>query len=92
MSASTGPILATGLITMANQTVLNGQPFDVRVPIATGLLIGGFTLLDKALPEAAPILAWTLLVSVLFTRIKPDTPSPTESIAAWWEASNSKKG
>lgn len=86
---STGPILATGLVTIANQTVFNHKPMDWRIPIATGLAAVGFGLAEKAWPDAVTILAWTTLITVLLTRTNPTVPSPTESALAWW---NSTKG
>jgi hypothetical protein len=43
MSRTIGPVLATGALTIANQTVFNGKPMDWRVPIATGLAAIGFS-------------------------------------------------
>lgn len=82
---STGPILAVGAITVANQSLINDEPIDWKVPIATGVAVGIFALLEKALPDIAVKVAWLALVSVLFVRIKPGTPSPTESFVKWWE-------
>jgi hypothetical protein len=59
VSRTTGPILATGLVTIANQTVFHSEPMDWRVPIATGLAAVGFSLAERAAPELAVILAWT---------------------------------
>lgn len=81
---STGPILAVGAITVANQSLIGGDPIDWKVPIATGVAAGVFALLEKAVPEFAVGLAWLALVSVLFVRIN-NKPSPTESFAKWWE-------
>lgn len=85
MSRTIGPILATGAVTIANRTVFNNQPMDWRVPIATGLAAVGFDLFEKAAPELAVVLAWTTLLTVLFTRLDPRVPSPTESALAWWK-------
>ncbi len=83
VSASTGPILAVGGITIANQTLLNNKPMDWRVVIATGLTAGIFSLGDKAWPELSKGLAYLALVSVLFVRLDKDTPAPVESLAKW---------
>lgn len=85
MSASTGPMLATGLVTVVNQTVFNGQKMNWRVPIATGLACVGFSLFERVWPEGAEILAWTTLFTVLFTRTNPSQPSPTENALTWWD-------
>jgi len=82
---STGPILAIGGITVANQSLINDEPIDWKVLIATGISVGVFSLLEKAFPTVAPKLAWLALVSVLFVRLKPGVPSPTESFVKWWE-------
>lgn len=85
MSATTGPVLAIGAVTMFNQVILNDRPIDWRVPIATAITAGGFALFERALPRAAVALAWTALVAVLFTRVDPSVPAPAESALAWWE-------
>lgn len=82
---STGPILAVGAVTIANQSIFHDEPLDMRVPIATGIAAGIFALIEKAAPEIAVSLAWVALVSVLFVRLKPNVPSPTESFVTWWE-------
>lgn len=90
MSKTTGPILATGLITIVNGTVFNGKPMDWRVPLATGLAAVGFSLGEKVWEEGVDILAWTVLATVLLTRTDPAVPSPTESALRWWD--NTGKG
>jgi Na+-translocating ferredoxin:NAD+ oxidoreductase RnfD subunit len=85
MSATTGPVLATGAITMFNETILNGKGIDWRVPLATGLAAMGFSLFERAAPKLADVLAWTMLITVLFSRTDPTTPSPTENLLAWWD-------
>jgi hypothetical protein len=81
---STGPLLAVGAVTVANQSIIGNDPIDWKVPIATGVAIGAFALLEKALPELAVGLSWLALVSVLFVRIN-GKPSPTENLLKWWE-------
>lgn len=82
---STGPILAIGAITVANQSLINDEPIDWKVPIATGVAVGVFALVEQGLPDVAVAISWLALVSVLFVRIKPGVPSPTESFVKWWE-------
>lgn len=84
MSQSTGPILATGALTVVNATVFNDEPMDWRVPVATGLAAIAFSLAEKAWPKGATILAWTVFGTVLLTRTQPAVPSPVESALAWW--------
>lgn len=84
MSRTTGPILATGAVTIANQTVFHGQPMDWRVPIATGLAAIGFSLAERVAPELAVILAWTAFLTVMLSRTNPNVPSPVESAVSWW--------
>jgi hypothetical protein len=84
MSATTGPILATGALTIANQTVFNDKPMDWRVPVATGLAALGFSLAERVWPKGAVVLAWTTFGTVLLTRIQPGVPSPVESALSWW--------
>lgn len=84
MGASTGPILAVGAITLGNSVLVNGRPIDWRVPVGTGIAAGLLTLAEKPFPQAAPLLAWGALVTVLFVRVQPGVPSPTESFLRWW--------
>lgn len=86
MSATTGPILATGALTIVNTTVFHDEPMNWRVPIATGLAAVGFSLAERVWPKGAEVLAWTVLVTVLITRTSPDVPSPTESALSWYDS------
>lgn len=85
MARSTGPILALGGITIANDVLLNGRPFDWRPVIATAGLAGLFVLVEKASPELAVGLAYVALVTVIFARVDPKVPAPAESALKWWE-------
>ena len=89
MSKTTGPILALGAVTVANRTVFNHKAMDWRIPIATGLLAIGGSLVEKAAGDLAEVLAWTALLATLVTRLDPSVPSPVESALAWWRASGS---
>jgi hypothetical protein len=82
MSRSTGPVLMIGAITMGNEVVLHSQPFDWKVPIATGIAALVFAGLEQISPELAVGLAWVGLVAVLFTRLNPAVPAPAESLAS----------
>lgn len=88
MSKTTGPVLATGLITVVNQTVFHDRPMDWRVPIATGLAAVGFSLAENVWQEGADILAWTTLMTVLLTRTTPGVPSPAEAALSWWDTTD----
>jgi hypothetical protein len=92
MSRTTGPILAMGALTIANQSVFNGRPVDWRVPIATGLLATGFSMAERAWPRGALLLAWTGVLAVVFTRTQPSIPSPAESALAWWHQGETPGG
>lgn len=85
MSRTLGPILATGTVTVVNQTIFHNRPMDWRVPIATGLAGIGFTLFERAAPQLAVVLAWTTFATVMLTRTDPSVPSPVESAATWWK-------
>jgi hypothetical protein len=87
VSKTIGPILATGTVTVINQTVFHDKPMDWRVPVATGLAAVGFSLAERVWPQGAQLLAWTALLTVLLTRTNPAVPSPTESALQWWNAS-----
>lgn len=84
MARTTGPILALGGITLANKTIMHGQPMDWRIVIATGLTAGAFALAEKGWEEGAVGIAWLALVTVLFVRIDPNVPSPVESAEHFW--------
>lgn len=87
MSVTTGPILAAGAITVANQVVFNEAAMDWRVPVATTMLAGGMYLVERAIgADVAEVLAWSVLVATLFTRVNPSVPSPMESAVRWWDA------
>lgn len=93
MAKSTGPILALGALTMTNQTIINGQAIDWRVPIATGFAAGAFALIEKGWEGAAVSLAWLALAVSLFVRIDPNTPPVIESLERFWTGGDlGKKG
>lgn len=84
MAKTTGVILAIGGITIANRVIFNGQDMEWKIPVATGLAAMTFAGLEKVNEQAAVGLAYIALVSILFTRIDPKVPSPTESALSWW--------
>jgi hypothetical protein len=87
MAGSTGPILAIGGITIVNESIVNGQPLDWRVPIATGLTALTIGALENGIPafsDAFVKLSWIALVTTLLVRVKPGTPSPMESFVDWY--------
>ena len=92
MSQTTGVILATGAVTVANQTVFHDQPMDWRVPVATGLAAIGFSLAERVWPKGAQILAWTGFMTVLLTRTQASVPSPVESALSWWDKGGGPAG
>jgi hypothetical protein len=83
MAESTGPILAIGGITLANKSLLHGEPFDWRIAIATGISAGMFALLERGWRNGAVSLAWLALVTILLVRVDPKTPAPVESLNSW---------
>lgn len=82
MARSTGPILAVGGITLANQVLLAKEPQDIdwRIPIATAIAAGGLALFERVSPELAVGLAWIALVTVLFVRVDKKAKSPAENL------------
>lgn len=87
MAGSTGPILAIGAITIINESIVNGQPLDWRVPISTGLAALAIGALENGIPafsDAFVKLSWLALVTTLLVRVKQGTPSPMESFVAWY--------
>lgn len=91
MSKTTGVVLATGAVTIVNQTVFHDQPMDWRVPVATGIAAVGFSLAEKVWPAGAEILAWSGFLTLLLTRVNPKVPSPAESAVAWFNKSGGMK-
>lgn len=84
MAKSTGPILAVGAITIFNNTILNKEPIDWRVPIATGFAVGVFALIEKANEGLAVGVAWVALLTVLLARVNPDKKAPVETLLEVW--------
>jgi hypothetical protein len=86
MARSTGPILAVGAITVANQSLLaeKQQPIDFRVITATAIAAGGFALLERVSEELAVGLAWIALVTVLFVKVDPKAGAPAENLLRMW--------
>jgi hypothetical protein len=82
MARSTGPILAVGAITIANQSLLakEQQPVDFRIPVATAIAAGGLALLERVSEELAVGLAWIALVAVLFVKTNPKVDAPAENL------------
>lgn len=87
MARTTGPILAAGAITLANQVILNKKPMDWRIPIATGLTAGVFVLLERGNESIAVPLAWLVLITTLFVRTNPGVRAPVETAELFWRAS-----
>lgn len=85
MARTTGPILAVGAITLANKSLIHGDPVDWRIPVATGITAGVFALGERAWQDGAVMLAWLALVAVLFVRIDPRQKAPVESFTDWLE-------
>lgn len=82
MARSTGPILAVGAVTIANQSLLakNPQPIDFRIVPATAVAAMGLALLEKVSEPLAVGLAWISLVTILLVRIDPKAGAPAENI------------
>lgn len=87
MSRTTGPVVAMGAITFANQAVLGDAPDDlklgVRVAVGTAIVAGGLNVAERVSERGAVALAWLALGTVLLARIN-DQPSPAERTLAWW--------
>jgi hypothetical protein len=88
VSASTGPILAAGAITLFNDLVINRKSWqqDSRVIVGTAVAAGGLYLVEQISPELARGIAWIALVTVLFVRTDPKVPSPAEAFNTWYNA------
>ena len=81
------PVLAIGVTTVINQSVLNDKPISMRVLIATGTAGVFLSLAENAVGNAVVTLAWIAFVTTLFTKLDSSIPSPIESAQRVWENS-----
>lgn len=78
-----GPLLATGALTWANQVIFAPEPPDnlfetsARIGIATGMLIGGFYIMEQFSEELAVGLAWVAFATTILVRMN-NRPTPLE--------------
>lgn len=88
MSASTGPILAAGAVSLFNDVIVNGKTIqeDTGVIVGTAIAAGGLALLEKVSQPLAVGLAWLVFVSVFLVRQNPKTLAPIENFAAWYKS------
>lgn len=82
---TTGPVLAIGGISLANEVLLENKDMDWRIPIATGVAAGLFALLEKAWADGAVALAYLALVSVLLVKVPGQKRSPFENLNRWMQ-------
>ena len=82
MARSTGPILAVGAITIANQSLLakEQQPIDFRVVVGTAIAAGGLALLENLSEGLAVGIAYIALVTVLFAKLDKKAGAPAENL------------
>ncbi len=80
---TTGPILAIGAITFANQAILHNQPIDWRVPAATLLAAAVFAGAEKVWEPGAVGAAYVALVTTLFIPLDKSLPAPAASLGEW---------
>lgn len=85
MAASTGPILAVGAVTITNRVIFNDKPMDWKVPVATAMAALLFAGAERALGPAVKNVAYLALVTIIFARVDPTVPSPSESALRWFE-------
>lgn len=83
MAKTVGPILATGSLATVNRVVFSDKPMDWRIIPATGLAAVGFSLMEKAWPRGAVVLAWTTFLTILLTRVDGEK-APIEHALTWW--------
>lgn len=85
MARTTGPIVAAGAITWANQTLLNDFDYEdmveitTRIGVATGILAGIFYGFEKISGDVAVGFAWVALTTTLLVRYK-NKPTPLERV------------
>ena len=87
MSASTGPVLAGVGALIGTNVLINDQPWSAqgRIAVAGAVVAVGLSALERPLPQAAVAFSWLFLAGILLVRTKPNTPSPAETFAAWWQ-------
>jgi hypothetical protein len=76
-------MLAVGGITLFNESVVHGRPVDWRIPVATGIAAGMLAMVERISEGAAVGIAYVALVTILLARVKPNVPSPIESLVDW---------
>jgi len=88
VTAGVGLVVANEILVLDQPVIVGGRwnPKVVRTAVAGILAGGGLSLMALALPRTAQLLSWTMLVGVIFVRVDPRTPSPAESILAWYDA------
>jgi len=82
MARTTGPILAVGTITVANDLIndhLDPGTF-VKVVVGTGITALAFGGAEKVVGNIAVVVAYTMLVAVLFVPLNPAVPAPVVSL------------
>lgn len=72
MSASTGPVVAAGVITAGNLVIGNGQPWTgaIRIGVATAIAAGLLALAEHAAAPLAIGIAWIALITSLLVTPK----------------------
>ncbi len=94
MSASTGPVIAAGLITIGNRVVIQGHPTDnhvIQTAVGTAIVAGTLALVENILPGTATAAAWLILFAVILVRVDPTVPAPAEALATWYQAGSASK-
>lgn len=84
MAKSTGPLLVAGAIRIGNDTILNGQPIDWKMPLGIGVVASIFAALEQ-IPDVDVLvtgIAWIAVVTLVLTRVK-GKPSPAENFAKY---------
>lgn len=70
---------------MLNRSVFNNEPWDWKIPIATGISVGLFAALEKPFPKLAVALAWLAVAGISLGRVDPKVPAPAESALSWFD-------
>jgi hypothetical protein len=85
---TTGPILAIGAIALGNELIFDPSTggtmsVDWKIPIATGLAVGAFALLEKVWEQGTVAVAWLALFTTLFVPLA-GRRAPVENMLMWW--------
>ena len=101
MATVVGPLVGAVVLVVGNEMLVMGEgvtgpngwnPKIIR-PVVGGVIAGAvLSMTYQFLPRSTELFAWLILVGAAFVRIDRNTPSPIESIVAWYNATPPASG